>query len=165
MTSSSEERVIRMKTAATAVPRARAGKAMMPRLRSGSVHGGTKSTAGAQLSQSETARISMAACQKTGMERLKRLTTRTTWSRAVFSRRAESMPRGTPTASATSMAARVSSTVTWRRLRIIWSTGSPVRQLVPRSPRSTPPIQRRYWTWTGTSRPKNARSARTVSSL
>ena len=69
---------MRMKTAATAVPRATLGSAMMPRFRSGSVHGLTKSTAGAQLSQSDTARISIVACQKTGIDRLKRLATRTT---------------------------------------------------------------------------------------
>ena len=81
MTSSRDERVIRMKTAATAVPSARLGSAMMARLARRLVQGLTNATAGAQWSQSETARISIVACQKTGMERLKRLTTRATWSR------------------------------------------------------------------------------------
>ena len=156
---------MRMKTAATAVPRASPGSTMIARLRSGSVVRLTKSTAGAQLSQRETARMSMLACQNTGTERLNRLTSRTTWSSVVFSRRADSMPRGTPTATATSMAASVSSTVTSSRPRIIWTTGSPVRQLVPRSPRSTPLSQRPYCTWRGASRPKNARKARIDSSL
>ena len=83
----------------------------------------------------------------------------------VFSRRADSIPSGIPTASATSIAARVSSAVTTSRLRIIWSTGNPVRQLTPRSPRSSAPSQRTYWTWIGWSRPKNARIARIDSSL
>src|SRR4030095_9286709 len=45
------------------------------------------------------------------------------------------MPRGTPTSRATIMAPMVSSAVTWRRLRIIWSTGNPLLQLLPRSAR------------------------------
>src|SRR5206468_10228204 len=102
-----DERVMRMNTAATAVPSARLGSAMMARFRNGSVHGLTKSTAGAQLSHSETARISIVACQNTGIERLKRLATRTTWASAVVRRRAESMPSGTPTASATTIAPNV----------------------------------------------------------
>jgi len=154
-----------MKTAATAVPSATPGSAMIARLRTGSRTTLTKSTAGAQLSQSETARMSMLACQKTGTERLNRLASRTAWSSAVFSRRADSMPSGTPTATATSIAASVSSAVTSSRLRIICTTGVPVRQLVPRSPRSTAPSQRAYCTWIGASSPKNARRARIDSSL
>ena len=50
--------------------------------------------------------------------------------------------------------------VTCSRLRIIWSTGNPVRQLVPRSPWSTDHSHRPYWTWRGLSSPKKARSAR-----
>ena len=69
---------MRMKTAATAVPRASPGSTMIATLRSGSVVRLTKSTAGAQLSQRETARMSMLACQNTGTERLNRLTSRTT---------------------------------------------------------------------------------------
>ena len=68
---------MRMKTAATAVPRARLGSAMMARFARRLLNGLTKSTAGAQSSQSEVARISMVACQKTGIDRLKRLRTRT----------------------------------------------------------------------------------------
>ena len=68
---------MRMKTAATAVPSARPGSAMIARFRSGSRTRLTKSTAGAQLSQSETARMSMLACQKTGTDRLNRLISRT----------------------------------------------------------------------------------------
>src|SRR5438477_378760 len=70
MTSSSDDRVMRMNTAATAVPSAMLGSAMIDRLRSGSVHGLTKSIAGAQLNQSDSARMSIVACQKTGNERL-----------------------------------------------------------------------------------------------
>ena len=60
--------------------------------------------AATQLNQSESARISIAACQKIGTERLNRLTTRTTWSSAVFSRIAESVPSGMPTSSETTSA-------------------------------------------------------------
>ncbi len=118
---------------------------MMARFARRLLNGLTKSTAGAQSSQSEVARISMVACQKTGIDRLNRLRTRTAWSSRVFSRRADTMPSGMPTARATSIAPSVSSSVTWRRLVIIWMTGSPVRQLVPRSPRSTRPSHRAYW--------------------
>ena len=69
---------MRMKTAATAVPSATPGSVMMARLRSGSRARLTKSTGGAHCSHSEKARISMVACQNTGIERLNRLTRRTT---------------------------------------------------------------------------------------
>ena len=77
ITSSREERVIRMNTAATAVPSARLGSAMIARFPTGSTQKLTKSTRGAQPNQSEAARISIVACQKTGIDRLNRLATRT----------------------------------------------------------------------------------------
>src|SRR5438046_9912973 len=92
---------MRMNTAATAVPRARLGRATTARFRRRSTHGLTNSNEGAQPNQRDTARISIVACQKTGIDRLKRLTTRNTWSRAVDYRRAETIPRGAPTRRAT----------------------------------------------------------------
>src|SRR5207249_9849005 len=110
-------------------PRARLGSATTARFRRRSTHGLTNSTEGAQPNQRDTARISIVACQKTGIDRLKRLTTRTTWSRTADSRRAERIPRGTPTRRATSMAPDVGSAVTAKRLQIISRTERPVRQL------------------------------------
>ena len=66
---------------------------------------------GAQSSQSEAARISIVACQKTGIDRLNRLATRTAWSsRRVLAPRRQDARAASPTARATSMAPSVSST-------------------------------------------------------
>ena len=63
-----------------------------------------------------------------------------------------SRPSGTPIAAAQSVASSVSSIVTGSRSRIIRPMGSFWRKSRPKSPRTTPPSQRRYCCTTGSSR-------------
>src|SRR4029453_2376819 len=75
------------------------------------------------------------------------------------------MPAGNPSSRAKPTANVVSSMVTGSRSRMSATTGLPVRHEVPRSPRTSPPIQRPYCTHHGWSSPKNRLSSATIAGL
>jgi hypothetical protein len=93
--------------------------------------------------------MSMVPCQKTGTERPRSVPMRVTLSRGPSRRVAETMPAAMPSTSEKPTARQVSSRVTGSRSRMRESTGLPVRHDVPRSPWTSWPIHRPYWTYHG----------------
>ena len=75
------------------------------------------------------------------------------------------MPSGTPINTDSSMATQASSTVAGMRSRIRRMAGSPVRKLLPKSPRTAWPMKIRYCRHSGRSRPSDARMAARCASV
>jgi hypothetical protein len=80
-----------------------------------------------------------------------------------FGRDAESTPRVIPPTVERKSAVAVSSRVARKRINTSPSTGCRIRMDRPRSPCSTCPIHRTYWTGSGSSRPRAARRLATSS--
>ena len=125
-----------------------------PRLVSGSCNNGATRSAGDHMNQSEPNTTSMVPTQKSGSAIPAVAATRAQWSPSVSCRIAEYTPIGIATRVVSMVASITSSTVTGMRRMISADTFSLDHREVPRSPRSTrSPIQRRYWTCSGWSRP------------
>ncbi|MCY1530244.1 hypothetical protein D9M68_654240 [compost metagenome] len=82
-----------------------------------------------------------------------------------FGFRPARMPSGTPISTDNSMATHASSTVAGMRSRIRCMAGSPVRKLLPKSPRTAWPMKIRYCRHSGRSRPSDARTAARCASV
>src|SRR5712691_6661646 len=146
-------RIWRMRTAASAVPRTKAGMSMRCRLASGLSQRGTNPEAGSQPSRTEKNRISMIPSQKLGTETPQSDTPLARRSHRVLRRTAASTPAGMAMPTAMRIAKAASWIVMGSFFATVPVTDARVRMDSPRSPRSANPSQRRYWTGTGSFNP------------
>ena len=146
-------RVWRISTAASPAPSTKAGMIMRWRLPRGLSQSGTKPEAGSHCRRTERNRISMMPSQKLGTERPQSETALASRSHTVLRRAAEKTPAGMAMASAIRRDRPASSIVIGSLRATVHTTDSRVRMDSPRSPRSASPIQRRYWSGTGSSSP------------
>ncbi len=109
--------------------------------------------------------MSKVPSQKFGSARPSKPKPRARMSAGVWGRRAESKPRGMPSASATTAAATASSMVIGNRLASSEVTGWPVRTERPASPWRMEPSHDRYCRCRGWSSPKKARMRLTWSGV
>src|SRR5207247_1496965 len=152
-------RIWRMRTAASAVPRTKAGMSRRCRLASGLAQRGRNPDAGSQPSRTEKNRISMIPSQKVGTETPQSDTPLARRSQKVLRRTAASTPAGMAMPTAMRIAKAASWIVMGSFFATVPVTDARVRMDSPRSPRSANPTQRRYWTGTGSFSPYFSRTS------